>query len=88
MSVYCLRNSGGFKKTNTKPIIKFNAKSLNVSHKVQRFFMKAELSTEEQGPALITLQQLMPDFTVMQPHINTGLVALSMSEWAASSVTM
>lgn len=59
-----------------------------MSHKVQRLFFKAELSTAEQGPSLTTLQQLMPDFTVMQPHITTGLVAVSMSGWAASSVTM
>lgn len=52
------------------------------------FFFKAELSTAEQGPSLITLQQLIPDFTAMQPHINTGLVALCTSEWAASSITL
>ena len=38
INVYCFRNSGEFKKTNTKPIRKFNAKSLNVSHDLQRFF--------------------------------------------------
>jgi hypothetical protein len=41
-----------------------------MSHKVKRVSFKAELSTAEQGPLSITLQELMPDFTAMQPHIN------------------